>query len=57
MTNWWDELASGWIADMGEEGDFGRQFVLDAPMIDRVRDKDFHSALDVGCDRDGVYLL
>ena len=49
MTNGWDESASGWIADIGEEGDFGRKFVLDAPMIERVRDKGFRSALDVGC--------
>ena len=49
MTNGWDESASGWIADIGEEGDFGRKFVLDAPMIECLRDKGFRSALDVGC--------
>jgi len=49
MTNGWDESASGWIADIGEEGDFGRKFVLDAPMMERLLDKGFRSALDVGC--------
>ncbi|MDR3619836.1 MAG: class I SAM-dependent methyltransferase [Paludisphaera borealis] len=49
MSNGWDESASAWIADMGERGDYGREFVLDAPMMDRVRAKDFEVALDVGC--------
>src|SRR5215218_5632971 len=49
MNNGWDESASGWIAEMGEEGDFGRKVVLDAPMTERLRDKGFQSALDVGC--------
>jgi SAM-dependent methyltransferase len=49
MTNGWDDSASAWIADIGEEGDFGRKFVLDAPMIERVGDKGFRNALDVGC--------
>ncbi len=34
---------------MGDHGDFGRQFVLDAPMLARVRDRGFRKALDVGC--------
>ena len=49
MTNGWDESASAWIADMGTRGDYGREFVLDQPMIGRVRDKGFRRALDVGC--------
>jgi SAM-dependent methyltransferase len=34
---------------MGDAGDFGRAFVLDAPMVERVRGRGFGSALDVGC--------
>jgi SAM-dependent methyltransferase len=49
MTNGWDESASAWIADLGERGDYGREFVLDRPMIGRVRDRGFRRALDVGC--------
>lgn len=49
MTTGWDESAAAWIAVMGEEGDFSRKFVLDQPMMERVRAADFKSALDVGC--------
>jgi len=34
---------------MGDDGDFGRRFVLDAPMLARVRGRGFRTALDVGC--------
>ena len=47
--NGWDASASAWIADMGDDGDFGRRHVLDAPMLARVGGKSFRSALDVGC--------
>lgn len=46
-TNGWEASAAAWIADMGETGDYGRQYVLDRPMLDRVRP--FRRALDVGC--------
>jgi len=49
MSNGWDESARAWIADMGERGDYGREFVLDAPMLARVRAGGFRDALDVGC--------
>jgi SAM-dependent methyltransferase len=49
MSNGWPESAGAWIADIGERGDFGREFVLDAPMLARVRDRGFATALDVGC--------
>ncbi|AWB25604.1 class I SAM-dependent methyltransferase [Methylobacterium currus] len=49
MSNGWDESAAAWIADMGEAGDFGRACVLDAPMLVRLRGRDFRRALDVGC--------
>jgi SAM-dependent methyltransferase len=49
MTNGWSESAAGWIADLGDEGDFGRRFVLDPPMLERVTGRGFATALDVGC--------
>lgn len=49
MSDGWDESAAAWIADMGDDGDFGRRFVLDAPMVARVRAGSFEAALDVGC--------
>jgi len=45
----WDRSAQAWIAQMGERGDFGRRFVLDAPMLAHVRGRGFSRALDVGC--------
>lgn len=47
--NGWDDSAEAWIADMGDEGDFSRRHVLDAPMLDRIRGFSFSQALDVGC--------
>jgi SAM-dependent methyltransferase len=49
MTNGWNESASSWITDIGTEGDFGRKFVLDPPMMERVTGKGYRRALDVGC--------
>lgn len=49
MSNYWDQSAEAWIADMGEHGDFSREFVLDAAMLGRIEDRDFRTALDVGC--------
>jgi ubiquinone/menaquinone biosynthesis C-methylase UbiE len=45
----WKASAKAWIADMGETGDYGRQFVLDAPLIARLRLLSGGRALDVGC--------
>jgi SAM-dependent methyltransferase len=45
----WDESAQAWIDSMGEDGDYSRQYVLDHPMIERIRGRHFASALDVGC--------
>jgi SAM-dependent methyltransferase len=49
MSSGWDTSAAAWIAHMGEHGDFGRQFVLDAPMLARIGQRDIRLALDVGC--------
>jgi len=34
---------------MGEHGDFARKYVLDQPMLQRVRAGAFQNALDIGC--------
>ncbi len=49
MTDGWNESAAAWIAEQGDDGDFGRRFVLDAPMLAQVRAGGFRTALDVGC--------
>jgi SAM-dependent methyltransferase len=49
MDNGWDASADAWIKDQGEYGDFGRRFVLDRPMIERVKAAGARTALDVGC--------
>ena len=48
-TSGWDESAEAWIREIGEDGDYGRKFVLDAPMIARIKGRGFETALDVGC--------
>lgn len=49
MTDGWEESAAAWTASIGEAGDWGREFVLDAPMMARVRAAAPARALDVGC--------
>ena len=49
MSDGWNESAEAWIASQGDSGDFGRQWVMDAPMLARVRRGWFSRALDVGC--------
>lgn len=49
MSNGWNESAAAWIADQGEIGDYGRRFVLDKVMLDRIEGRGFSRALDVGC--------
>lgn len=49
MDNGWQQSASAWIAHLGEDGDFGRKFVLDGPMVERIIMGQFRTALDVGC--------
>jgi SAM-dependent methyltransferase len=48
-SNGWNESAEAWIADLGAQGDYGRRYVLDPPMIARVCGQRFEMALDVGC--------
>ncbi|MEM6340261.1 MAG: class I SAM-dependent methyltransferase [Pseudomonadota bacterium] len=47
--NGWASSAGNWIEGVGDAGDFSRQFVLDAPMIARVRQAAASTALDIGC--------
>lgn len=49
MSNGWDESAEAWIASLGEDGDYGRKYVLDAPMLARIQDGSYGDALDIGC--------
>jgi SAM-dependent methyltransferase len=50
MTNGWEESATTWIETVGPEGDPARRFVLDPPMIERVKQSGpAGKALDVGC--------
>jgi SAM-dependent methyltransferase len=49
VENGWQSSAAAWIADMGERGDFGRRYVLDAVMLPRAIAGSPRNALDVGC--------
>ncbi|MDO5657008.1 MAG: class I SAM-dependent methyltransferase [Paracoccus sp. (in: a-proteobacteria)] len=49
MNNGWDSSAAAWIADQGDEGDFSRKHVLDAPMKALIAGRGFRDALDLGC--------
>ena len=49
MDNGWQTSAGAWIADMGEQGDFGRRYVLDRIMLPRALAQRPRNALDVGC--------
>jgi SAM-dependent methyltransferase len=49
MNNGWSQSATAWIADMAEDGDFGRRYVLDPVMLQRAQAAAVRRALDVGC--------
>ena len=49
VSDGWSNSASAWIVEQGEDGDYGRRFVLDAPMRGRIEGRGFRRALDVGC--------
>lgn len=49
MSQGWDHSAQAWIEVMGDDGDWGRRFVLDAPMLTRVTGRGFRRAVDIGC--------
>ena len=45
----WDQSAEAWLAEQGDDGDWGRRFVLDRIMLECVRIQPPRTALDVGC--------
>jgi SAM-dependent methyltransferase len=45
----WDKSAQAWIEVMGEDGDWGRRYVLDAPMLAYARSLQATRAADIGC--------
>lgn len=45
----WDASAQAWIDVMGDDGDWGRRHVLDAPMLARAKHGRFRNAIDIGC--------
>ena len=49
VSDGWSASASAWIVEQGDDGDYGRRFVLDAPMRARIEGRGFRNALDVGC--------
>lgn len=49
MSNGWEESADAWIAAMGKDGDWAREFILDPVMLARIAEGTFERALDVGC--------
>jgi ubiquinone/menaquinone biosynthesis C-methylase UbiE len=49
MSQGWDSSAQAWIDVIGTDGDWGRKYVLDAPMQARVAGRGFRNALDLGC--------
>ena len=49
MTNGWEDSAAAWIASLGEDGDFGRRYVLDPVMLPRALAARPKTMLDVGC--------
>ncbi len=49
MGNGWNESARAWIDVIGTDGDWGRRYVLDAPMMARIEGRGFRTAIDIGC--------
>jgi SAM-dependent methyltransferase len=49
MSNGWDESADAWIAALGEGGDWARQNVLDPALLERIVQRRYRRAVDVGC--------
>ena len=49
MSNGWEESAAAWIGAVGESGDWSRQHVLDPALLERIAQRRYRRALDVGC--------
>ena len=40
----WAASADAWIKEQSDDGDYARRFVLDGPMVDRIRDRGFKTS-------------
>jgi SAM-dependent methyltransferase len=49
MNDGWQSSANAWIAELGNDGDFGRRYVLDPVMLSMALARSPGRALDVGC--------
>lgn len=49
MSDGWTESAGAWLEEMGDHGDYARQWVLDRPMLARATASGAREALDIGC--------
>ncbi|MBN8648963.1 MAG: class I SAM-dependent methyltransferase [Caulobacterales bacterium] len=49
MSNGWEESSEAWIKSMGENGDKGRQYVIDPAFAKLLEGHEYKNALDVGC--------
>jgi 2-polyprenyl-3-methyl-5-hydroxy-6-metoxy-1,4-benzoquinol methylase len=49
QDNGWETSAQAWISEIGEFGDYGRRYILDRPMLERISQKKYQHVLDVGC--------
>ena len=49
MSQGWDASAQAWIEVIGDDGDWGRRHVLDAPMLARATRGGLRNAIDIGC--------
>ncbi len=38
--NGWNESAKAWLDAIGDSGDYGRKFVLDFPMFERIQGRE-----------------
>ena len=48
-TDGWTDSADAWLESLGDQGDFSRRWVLDAPMLEQALAGSPARALDVGC--------
>jgi SAM-dependent methyltransferase len=49
LNGGWDESAEAWIRVIGEDGDWGRRHVLDAPLLAWASKGPAGRAIDIGC--------
>jgi ubiquinone/menaquinone biosynthesis C-methylase UbiE len=49
MSNGWDASAEAWITALGEGGDWDRRNVLDPALVERIAQRRYRRAVDVGC--------